>query len=138
FQEGSVFHRFGVPFQIPLQHLLNVEIIGKLEVQGGIVDILELYLFDVLPERQFRGVLFAVRNSPAGHNGAQVQPFAKFLPGVVKPSAQPQPPVIGMNEDVNAIKDITVGIVCIRSEEHTSELQSRENLVCRLLLEKKK
>src|SRR6266511_6251012 len=26
----------------------------------------------------------------------------------------------------------------MRSEEHTSELQSRENLVCRLLLEKKK
>src|SRR5690606_40203387 len=25
----------------------------------------------------------------------------------------------------------------LRSEEHTSELQSRENLVCRLLLEKK-
>src|SRR5690606_41944005 len=31
------------------------------------------------------------------------------------------------------------GLVVIgRSEEHTSELQSRENLVCRLLLEKKK
>src|SRR5690606_6820445 len=28
--------------------------------------------------------------------------------------------------------------VSTRSEEHTSELQSRENLVCRLLLEKKK
>src|SRR5690606_5308169 len=28
--------------------------------------------------------------------------------------------------------------VSVRSEEHTSELQSRENLVCRLLLEKKK
>src|SRR5690606_42160359 len=27
--------------------------------------------------------------------------------------------------------------VRVRSEEHTSELQSRENLVCRLLLEKK-
>src|SRR5436309_11569773 len=27
--------------------------------------------------------------------------------------------------------------VVFRSEEHTSELQSRENLVCRLLLEKK-
>src|SRR5690606_41764734 len=26
----------------------------------------------------------------------------------------------------------------VRSEEHTSELQSRENLVCRLMLEKKK
>src|SRR5690606_39399952 len=28
-------------------------------------------------------------------------------------------------------------IDALRSEEHTSELQSRENLVCRLLLEKK-
>src|SRR5690606_39437365 len=33
---------------------------------------------------------------------------------------------------------ITAGIDLSRSEEHTSELQSRENLVCRLLLEKKK
>src|SRR5690606_41574200 len=30
------------------------------------------------------------------------------------------------------------GLAGGRSEEHTSELQSRENLVCRLLLEKKK
>src|SRR5260370_15698565 len=30
------------------------------------------------------------------------------------------------------------GDVCERSEEHTSELQSHLNLVCRLLLEKKK
>src|SRR5690606_40445495 len=29
-------------------------------------------------------------------------------------------------------------IESMKSEEHTSELQSRENLVCRLLLEKKK
>src|SRR5690606_41448199 len=29
------------------------------------------------------------------------------------------------------------GVSYSRSEEHTSELQSRENLVCRLLLEKK-
>src|SRR5690606_41541998 len=30
-----------------------------------------------------------------------------------------------------------LGYEFVRSEEHTSELQSRENLVCRLLLEKK-
>src|SRR5690606_39652220 len=38
------------------------------------------------------------------------------------------------------IEDRTVqnDAAAIRSEEHTSELQSRENLVCRLLLEKKK
>src|SRR5690606_39591946 len=29
-------------------------------------------------------------------------------------------------------------VAVTRSEEHTSELQSRENLVCRLLLEKKR
>src|SRR5882762_11583966 len=33
--------------------------------------------------------------------------------------------------------DIMIGLV-VRSEEHTSELQSHLNLVCRLLLEKKK
>src|SRR5436309_11758240 len=33
---------------------------------------------------------------------------------------------------------LVILIITSRSEEHTSELQSRENLVCRLLLEKKK
>src|SRR2546430_4232885 len=32
----------------------------------------------------------------------------------------------------------TLGAPICRSEEHTSELQSQSNLVCRLLLEKKK
>src|SRR5947209_12534377 len=36
------------------------------------------------------------------------------------------------------IKVTMVGFVAGRSEEHTSELQSRQYLVCRLLLEKKK
>src|SRR2546430_12245994 len=34
--------------------------------------------------------------------------------------------------------DVLVGTHNVRSEEHTSELQSQSNLVCRLLLEKKK
>src|SRR5690606_41449463 len=33
--------------------------------------------------------------------------------------------------------EVPVGSSSTRSEEHTSELQSRENIVCRLLLEKK-
>src|SRR5690606_40187120 len=33
--------------------------------------------------------------------------------------------------------DVGASMLVARSEEHTSELQSRENLVCRLLLEKK-
>src|SRR5438034_5036906 len=31
-----------------------------------------------------------------------------------------------------------LGVLTVRSEEHTSELQSHSDLVCRLLLEKKK
>src|SRR2546422_6695128 len=34
--------------------------------------------------------------------------------------------------------DVRIAAVTFRSEEHTSELQSRLHLVCRLLLEKKK
>src|SRR5690606_39693817 len=41
-----------------------------------------------------------------------------------------------LQEDV-ARRHIDEGLPKGRSEEHTSELQSRENLVCRLLLEKK-
>src|SRR5690606_2418858 len=40
--------------------------------------------------------------------------------------------------NVSVTNLITYGVLSLRSEEHTSELQSRENLVCRLLLEKKK
>src|SRR2546421_8889209 len=36
------------------------------------------------------------------------------------------------------VSDQMTGTVLGRSEEHTSELQSRSDLVCRLLLEKKK
>src|SRR5690606_34240737 len=47
--------------------------------------------------------------------------------------------LISADEILYAV-DATSGEVSTlaRSEEHTSELQSRENLVCRLLLEKKK
>src|SRR5205809_1937530 len=42
--------------------------------------------------------------------------------------------------DGDPLQDITVleNVKLVRSEEHTSELQSRLHLVCRLLLEKKK
>src|SRR5690625_5444842 len=42
-------------------------------------------------------------------------------------------------EQVRAESDgVVTGLDAMRSEEHTSELQSRGHLVCRLLLEKKK
>src|SRR5690606_41724648 len=49
------------------------------------------------------------------------------------PVAEPGAALGGLH-GAQAVAGLGVGI---RSEEHTSELQSRENLVCRLLLEKK-
>src|SRR2546430_10709595 len=49
----------------------------------------------------------------------------------------------GLARHVSSVSSLTgergfVGTIDYRSEEHTSELQSQSNLVCRLLLEKKK
>src|SRR2546429_3744791 len=50
----------------------------------------------------------------------------------------------GPPQDVDGLRDALPELRCgrreaeLRSEEHTSELQSRLHLVCRLLLEKKK
>src|SRR2546430_8687198 len=43
----------------------------------------------------------------------------------------------GSDDETIRLWDATTGAIQ-RSEEHTSELQSQSNLVCRLLLEKKK
>src|SRR2546426_4869617 len=55
-------------------------------------------------------------------------------------STRPAPPV-GLRRAVtvrSGAMRMRAGVRLVRSEEHTSELQSPCNLVCRLLLEKKK
>src|SRR5690606_40912425 len=47
-------------------------------------------------------------------------------------------PAMRAQKNGQIINISSIGSEMGRSEEHTSELQSRENLVCRLLLEKKK
>src|SRR2546422_7178840 len=55
----------------------------------------------------------------------------------VGPSSQSSLVEVPGRADEVSVK-VTLGGACWRSEEHTSELQSRLHLVCRLLLEKKK
>src|SRR3989442_9904857 len=50
----------------------------------------------------------------------------------------PHDAALGPREIEQAIHDAAAALHLGRSEEHTSELQSRPHLVCRLLLEKKK
>src|SRR2546430_4309456 len=61
--------------------------------------------------------------------------------------AQPDPPRLASYKPSLSLEGLQVGVDNLRqdvylsprrSEEHTSELQSQSNLVCRLLLEKKK
>src|SRR3712207_7574709 len=52
-------------------------------------------------------------------------------------------PVLDVDGALGVVGELLLGVLVVpqvlrRSEEHTSELQSRQYLVCRLLLEKKK
>src|SRR5690625_5326314 len=64
--------------------------------------------------------------------------------GVVLPVLTPQQPTGNAGspkfttEVVVALEQNRVSLIIARSEEHTSELQSRGHLVCRLLLDKQK
>src|SRR5258706_7887598 len=57
---------------------------------------------------------------------------------VIAPLAEAQKPPTGFNLVIRMPMVLTMRQPPKRSEEHTSELQSLTNLVCRLLLEKKK
>src|SRR5688572_32543793 len=62
--------------------------------------------------------------------------FADFLSRLATPGTATA--VAAFLSGVISLYSSTIGVVLPRSEEHTSELQSQSNLVCRLLLEKKK
>src|SRR2546422_7210631 len=66
-------------------------------------------------------------------SSASIAPFAAMMaetPHTAEPTASKE---VSLGRSLNARPSNV-----IRSEEHTSELQSRLHLVCRLLLEKKK
>src|SRR3712207_8686228 len=60
------------------------------------------------------------------------------LVGNIDSEVGPQSPVTAGITEVGEVADSARVLKPQRSEEHTSELQSRQYLVCRLLLEKKK
>src|SRR2546427_5830678 len=83
--------------------------------------------------------------TPAGRHGIDVRHIATFLPCSTCQRRTPASSSAHSNVNEQPSRNATrssrqygVASVTSRSEEHTSELQSQSNLVCRLLLEKKK
>src|SRR3712207_8049273 len=63
--------------------------------------------------------------------------LAQLVVGYAVSAPELRPHIVGVQDShVGHVPEL--GTVHPRSEEHTSELQSRQYLVCRLLLEKKK
>src|SRR5207302_8571587 len=97
------------------------------------------YLFFLITRLPPRSTLFPYTTLFRSHprrrrrdDGAQLDAEPKRRPGADRPRAGRR----GQPGDLDRRADRRRRPA--RSEEHTSELQSRENLVCRLLLEKKK
>src|SRR2546422_6744454 len=67
-------------------------------------------------------------------------PYTTLFRSVSRRGRTPRPPGCRASANVgaDASGNAGAGAPTLRSEEHTSELQSRLHLVCRLLLEKKK
>src|SRR5690606_39924238 len=88
-----------------------------------------LSLHDALPISPLRRPLRRHCPAPASRRGpVRLRPLGAAAPRSAPPPGPVRPPGSQRRRRSRLF----------RSEEHTSELQSRENLVCRLLLEKKK
>src|SRR5690349_23630620 len=65
-------------------------------------------------------------------------PSSRLLERAVRPALERERRLLGLADEASVVLVRRVRLAEDRSEEHTSELQSRRDLVCRLLLEKKK
>src|SRR2546426_12509444 len=95
--------------------------------------------FFLMIRRPPRSTLFPYTTLFRSRSPAEARKILKRFPGIGDPGADK---ILlfcrggqGLGPDSNALR---VLVRLGRSEEHTSELQSPCNLVCRLLLEKKK
>src|SRR5688572_31787570 len=86
-----------------------------------------LFFFFLMIRRPPRSTLFPYTTLFRSHEPGP--PSARLAPRAAERAVQVQPLRV-------RAPDLAAG--GLRSEEHTSELQSQSNLVCRLLLEKKK
>src|SRR3712207_9503390 len=101
-----------------------------------------LFCFFLMIRRPPRSTLFPYttlfRSYLVGPDNGILLPAAESLGGIVR-AVQLTNPRYHVHPVSSAFhgRDVFSPVAAHRSEEHTSELQSRQYLVCRLLLEKK-
>src|SRR3712207_8553202 len=86
----------------------------------------------------FRSETFDPKPDAPAHVRGEMGAIASAVPGLHVCEGLPR--IARVMDRVTVVRSMTHGYPehGVRSEEHTSELQSRQYLVCRLLLEKKK
>src|SRR5690606_41333193 len=90
-----------------------------------------LSLHDALPIFSFTWTMRAPLDAPEGEIAWNSFAFTSTNAQTGYPLRPAEPNKVGIEIEIPEISPL----IELRSEEHTSELQSRENLVCRLLLE---
>src|SRR2546428_13777602 len=86
-----------------------------------------ILFFFLMIRRPPRSTLFPYTTLFRSHDSWLAAPFKKVALSI-----------FGVQDCTHGVASIVFPSKVSRSEEHTSELQSRSDLVCRLLLEKKK
>src|SRR5690606_41647791 len=121
----SVSARYGIGFWKPGSGIIHQVVLENYAFPGGMM----LGTDSHTPNAGGLGMV------AIGLGGADAVDVMAGLPWELK-----MPRIIGikLTGKLNGWASAKDVILWVRSEEHTSELQSRENLVCRLLLEKKK
>src|SRR5207302_2486718 len=105
--------------------------------RAALVEVIAAHGVAAAPVSAGKGELQVTRGGRA-ENGTLPVDARAVPPGDAVGRDASRPPTVRRLLTGVQVRGVHVGRVVARSEEHTSELQSREKLVCRLLLEKQK
>lgn len=110
-QQGGAVFALLVAGQIVAYHTAHVEVVGQLEGEHGVVDLTTAHFLDVLLGAHLVGILVIVGYASAKHDGLEVELLAQLLAVFVHASGQSETTIVGVDEDLDAIEDVAVGIV---------------------------
>src|SRR5438105_5196410 len=104
---------------------------AKLAAKIGFPVVMKIVSPQILHKTEAGGVMVGVRSAEAAQEA-----FATIVANARRHDPKATIEGVQVQQMLAGGQEVIIGAVTDRSEEHTSELQSRVDLVCRLLLEK--